>query len=217
MPPPSCFPAAQSAAGFRILLLYPAAFLFCLERILLMKMIWRNGSLVKEVDDTVAEAKTPSVILINPKYPHNVGGVVRAASCFGMKQVWFTGHRVPMVADGVVQRIPREERMKGYADIDLINYDMPLRILAGTPVAVEVRENSEDLTTFEHPEDAVYVFGPEDGSLERGILNRCHRFVVIPSAHCLNLTSAVSIILYDRTAKQQRATGERVKYVGHRA
>ena len=37
--PPSCFTAAQSAAGFRILLLYPAAFLFCLERILLMSKV----------------------------------------------------------------------------------------------------------------------------------------------------------------------------------
>jgi hypothetical protein len=32
-----------------------------------------------------------------------------------------------------------------------------------TPVAVELRPDAESLVTFEHPEEALYVFGPEDG------------------------------------------------------
>ena len=36
----------------------------------------------------------PAIALINPKYARNVGGAVRAASCFGISQVWFTGDRV---------------------------------------------------------------------------------------------------------------------------
>ena len=40
--------------------------------------------------------ETPAVALIDPKYPHNVGMVVRLASCYGLRQVWFTGDRVSL-------------------------------------------------------------------------------------------------------------------------
>jgi tRNA G18 (ribose-2'-O)-methylase SpoU len=43
---------------------------------------------------------TPAVALINPKFPHNVGASLRAASCFGAHQVWFTGDRVTMGLKG---------------------------------------------------------------------------------------------------------------------
>ena len=69
------------------------------------------------------------------------------------------------------------------------------------PMAVEVRKNSEPLTTFEHPRRPLYVFGPEDGSLPKAPLRHCQRFVIIPSRHCLNLGNAVNVILYDRVYK----------------
>ena len=31
------------------------------------------------------EGQAPAIALINPKFPHNVGATVRAASCFGIK------------------------------------------------------------------------------------------------------------------------------------
>ena len=65
---------------------------------------------------------TPAIALVNPKFPRNVGTVVRAASCFGIKQVWFTGNRVSMTAEKG-KRLPREERMKGYKDVDLRHFD----------------------------------------------------------------------------------------------
>lgn len=43
-----------------------------------------------------ASGITPAVALVNPKFPHNVGAAVRAASCFGVSQVWYTGDRVSM-------------------------------------------------------------------------------------------------------------------------
>ncbi len=70
------------------------------------------------------------------------------------------------------------------------------------PVAVELRKNAEMLPHFVHPEKALYVFGPEDGSIDQVLLRHCHRFVVIPTAHCVNLAAAVYIILYDRMVKR---------------
>ena len=64
----------------------------------------------------------PAVALIDPKYPHNVGMTVRLASCYGLRQVWFTGDRVSLdPARG--ERLPREERMKGYKDVELVHYE----------------------------------------------------------------------------------------------
>ena len=151
----------------------------------------------------MAQGIPPAVVLIDPKYPHNVGMVVRLAACYGLRQVWFTGDRVslePLRGE----RLPREERMKGYRDVQLIHHEHVFdRFPAGTvPVAVEVRANSEPLHSFEHPDNVLYVFGPEDGSIPPALLPRCHRFLVIPTRHCLNLATAVATVLWDRAYKR---------------
>jgi len=145
--------------------------------------------------------KTPAIILTNPKYDHNVGAALRACSCFGLSQLWWTGNRVRL--DGK-KRLPREERMKGYKDVEMIQFDFPFDQFpqGSTPVAIELRDNSELLTDFEHPENPVYVFGPEDGSISSTMMRHCHRFVKIPIRHCANLGAAVYMVLYDRMLKQ---------------
>ena len=96
--------------------------------------------------------------------------------------------------------------MKGYQDVTLIQYDYLFDQFPNcTPVAVEVDPTAEILTQFEHPDDALYVFGPEDGSIPSVIRQHCHRFVTIPTRHCTNLSAAVYITLYDRLAKRQLA------------
>ncbi len=125
-----------------------------------------------------------------------------------MKQVWFSGNRVSLTPDKKY-RLPREERMKGYQDVELKQFDYFFDEFERdvVPVAVEVRRNSEILTDFEHPEKALYVFGPEDGSLGSVHARHCHRFVIIPTKHCTNLAAAVYIVLYDRYLKQLRNGG----------
>lgn len=164
---------------------------------------------------------TPAVVLCNPKYIHNVGGIIRACSCFGIETLLWTGDRCVVDTDRR-QRIPREERMKGYKDVEWQGnvekpFDhllmMPMRKFVpptgapGTvvPIAIELHPTSEPLTYFEHPENAVYVFGPEDGSIPQVMRRFCHRFVNIPAYHCLNLSAAVNVVLADRLMKRQRA------------
>ncbi len=151
------------------------------------------------------------VVLINPHYDFNVGGSLRACAAFDVDILRWTGQRVPTKDEfrNLGRRLPREERMRGYKDhvdfdradqgiITQLKHDHDL-----VPVAVEVRNSSESLITFDHPENAMYVFGPEDGSLTRGVLTVCHRFVHIPTHFCLNLAAAVNVVLYDRRAKAQ--------------
>jgi tRNA(Leu) C34 or U34 (ribose-2'-O)-methylase TrmL len=133
-----------------------------------------------------------------------VAAALRACSSFDMNQLWWSGNRVEFDGGKKGQkRLPREERMKGYGDVELCHGEYFFDAFPAdvTPVAVELKDNAESLRDFEHPEKALYVFGPEDGTLGRTTLHQCHRFVVIPSKHCLNLATAVSVVLYDRSAK----------------
>jgi tRNA(Leu) C34 or U34 (ribose-2'-O)-methylase TrmL len=157
----------------------------------------------------------PAVVLTNPKYKHNVGGVLRACSCFAVPTMIWTGDRVVIDKD-LGERLPREERMKGYRDVTWTRSDRPFVLIeAGVvPVAVEIFESSEPLTYFEHPDRAVYIFGPEDGSINQMWRRHCHRFVHIPAHHCLNLASAVSVVLADRMMKRQLSGAQLVVPIG---
>jgi len=147
--------------------------------------------------------KSPAIVLVNPKFPHNVGATVRSASCWGIEQVWWTGDRIRLDEK---KRLPREERMRGYKDVELIQFNNPFdqfNLDDVVPVAIELQKGAESLPNFEHPKNAVYVFGPEDGSIPATFKKFCHRFVVIPTRHCLNLSVAVSIVLYERQRQLQ--------------
>ena len=101
------------------------------------------------------EGVAPAVALCNPKYPHNVGAALRACSCFRIKQLWFSGNRVSLKAEKGKYRLPREERMKGYNDVELRNFDYFFDQFdrTVTPVAVELRQNAELLPHFIHPQN----------------------------------------------------------------
>jgi tRNA(Leu) C34 or U34 (ribose-2'-O)-methylase TrmL len=158
-----------------------------------------------------------SVLLIDPKYPHNVGSAVRACAVFGAPTLRWTGTRVD---EALEARLPREERLRDYRErVSFLPVgsrwrDRPLDFWKPrgdafnphyvVPVCVEVSDDAESLVHFEHPERAVYVFGPEDGHVPKGVRGACHRFVTIPSDGCLNLAAAVNVVLYDRMAKARQ-------------
>jgi len=154
---------------------------------------------------------TPAVLLEDPKYPHNVGMAFRTCALLGAAQLWYTGTRAEDVWREM-SRLPREERLPRYAArTELIAAEGRWlgQFPAGTvPVAVEVSPTAEDLTWFEHPEQAVYVFGPEDGSLSKGTRSACHRFLILPSDGPLNLAVAVGAVLMDRRVKRIAAGQE---------
>lgn len=159
----------------------------------------------------------PAIALCNPKYARNVSMVIRLASGYGVKQVWYSGDRVDPndpaknLVDPYTEsdrtsrkpRLPREERMRGYKEVELRQYDYFFdHFPNATPVAIELRPGAIQLQDYEHPENPLYVFGPEDGSLDQVIARHCHHFVVIPTHHCLNLATAVSTVLWDRKLKR---------------
>jgi tRNA(Leu) C34 or U34 (ribose-2'-O)-methylase TrmL len=143
----------------------------------------------------------PAIVLDNPKFSRNVSAVVRLASAFGFPQVWFSGNRVMLDLESK-DRLPREERMKGYGSVELINNDYPFDAFKGYPIiGVELTESATPISYLEHEPYSVYVFGPEDGSICKTYRSFCHQIVYIPVKHCLNLATTVSAVMMHRMDK----------------
>ena len=93
--------------------------------------------------------------------------------------------------------------MKGYRDVYWEVNERPFDAFGRQKfVCVEIVPNAQNLVSFEHPANVVYVFGPEDGSVSQVYKRFCSSFIFIPSAHCLNLSAALNVVLYDRRAKR---------------
>jgi tRNA(Leu) C34 or U34 (ribose-2'-O)-methylase TrmL len=133
--------------------------------------------------------------LHNPRDRRNVGAVLRAAYCFEAALVAVSGRRY---------KVQRTDTASTHVHLPLLQID-DLRLAVPydcVPVAVERRADALPLPTYQHPRNAFYVFGPEDGDLGKSVLSWCRDVVYIPTAHSLNLAAAVNIVLYDRTAKR---------------
>jgi len=138
--------------------------------------------------------------LQNPKYPHNVGSVFRAAGCYNADLIVIGGRRLCNY-----QKLSADT-MKAWRHIPTVICEdlfsaMPLGAI---PVCVEILPDAVPLPNFVHPERAFYIFGPEDGSLGSAIHKRCPYKISIPTTHCMNLAATVNVVLYDRMAKDMK-------------
>ena len=134
------------------------------------------------------------------KDPANLSNVKRSISCYGGGAIQVTGKRMGNALSSV-DRLPRPLRDRRYCNVKMdLGIDEFVIPDGFTPIAVEV-SGSQNLAYYTHPKNALYIFGPEDGSLPPQVLAKCHDHIVIPTLHCLNLAVAVSTILYDRMAK----------------
>lgn len=143
--------------------------------------------------------KNPKVTigLINPKSPTNVGSVMRAAGCYGVDEVIYTGERY-------------ERAMQFNTDTKSVSQNIPLSGVESllehipadsTVVCVELAEGAIPLPGYTHAENAFYIFGPEDGTISQQLIDRADDVVYIPTIGCMNLAATVNVLLYDRLAK----------------
>ena len=138
--------------------------------------------------------------LTNPKSPTNVGAVFRAAGCFQANSILYTGDRYDRGAAHCT-------------DTQNLSKSIPLTrvecLVESAPenakiVVIEFAENAISLADFQHPENAFYVFGPEDGSIDQAVVDAADAVVFIPTIGCMNLAATVNVLLYDRMAKQHQ-------------
>lgn len=140
---------------------------------------------------------TVSIGLTNPKSPVNVGLVMRAAGCFQAHSVFYTGKRYDQAAPF-------------NTDTQNAHLSIPLTWVPSLPgdvaddtqiVCIELVEGAIPLPAYQHPKKALYIFGPEDGTLHQKVIDRADSVVFIPTIGSLNLAAAVNVLLYDRLAK----------------
>jgi tRNA(Leu) C34 or U34 (ribose-2'-O)-methylase TrmL len=147
-----------------------------------------------------------AVGLERPKNGHNIGGVLRAAQCYGASSVAVSGERINRKHIKAASNTTQAQRhlpvFRGELR-DLIPY-------AAVPVAVDLVPDATPLHNFQHPQSAFYIFGPEDGTLGKAILDWCPHRVMIPTSFCMNLAATVNVVLYDRLAKQLARQAEQV-------
>ncbi len=138
--------------------------------------------------------------LDNPKNPINIGGVMRACGCYGAALVVLGGPRhtklARLVAD-TQQAWKHIPHIRVNDVFDAIPYD-------AIPVAVDLVADAIPLPQYCHPKRAFYIFGAEDATLGKRILDRCRDKIMVPTHYCMNLAATVNVVLYDRAAKDQR-------------
>lgn len=126
---------------------------------------------------------------------------MRAAGCFQVDAVFYTGERYD-------RAIPFN------TDTQNASLSIPLTWVPSLPgdvddntkiVCVELVEGAIPLPAFQHPEKALYIFGPEDGTIEQTVIDRANSVVFMPTIGSLNLAAAVNVLLYDRLAKMPQS------------
>lgn len=181
-----CFVTTDERVGtWRLALIWPTS--------IAERRKYTNGRI--KMNNPFEERGYSAIGMYNPKDPINYGNTMRAAGCFSVSLVVTEGKRfkqMPQDTQSSWKHIPVVEGML-----------MDCNPYGAVPVAVEIRDDARCLTTFQHPERAYYVFGPEDGSLPNRIVDRCSAIVTIPTVQCLNLNAAICILLYDRLMKQR--------------
>ncbi len=122
--------------------------------------------------------------LENPKFAANVGAVLRAAGCYGAEFVAVRGLRYKRAGTDT-QKAYRHLPLFQVEDLhEIVPFDC-------VPVAVDLLKNARSLPQYQHPERAFYIFGSEDGTLGRSVIDWCRDVIYVPTRFCMNLASLI--------------------------
>ena len=134
--------------------------------------------------------------LFNTKFDQNIGGVLRAAHCYGATMVAVEGGRFKKTNTNTTKAERHLPVLEVNSLLNIIPYGCE-------PIVIELTPRAVSLVNFTHPHAAFYIFGPEDGNVPIQFLK--YRQVKVPTNFCMNLAATVNVVLYDRMSKQIRA------------
>ncbi len=146
--------------------------------------------------------------LTNPKSPSNVGAVMRAAGCYSVEQVLYTGQRYANAVkfNGLKHNTDTKNArdkipLKAIDDFENVKAQLDNLPQATKVICVDLVEGAIPLPHFQHPDQALYIFGPEDGTISQEVIDNADDVVYVPTVGCMNLAASVNVLLYDRLAK----------------
>ncbi len=132
----------------------------------------------------------------------NIGTIWRSAQVLGADFIFIIGKRYSTM---------KTDTLKSWRHIPLFEYDNFEQFYAILPkgakiIGVELHSESKALTSYTHPQQAVYLMGAEDIGLSSKAIEHCDELVQIPGKLSLNVSVAASIVLYDRVLKSNNFT-----------
>jgi tRNA G18 (ribose-2'-O)-methylase SpoU len=137
--------------------------------------------------------------IIGAKKEVNIGGLFRSAHAFGASFIFTIGRRYS---------VQSSDTTNAGKNIPLLNYKSFDDFYEHIPnncrlIGIEQTQTSIILNKdYQHPDRCVYLLGAEDYGLCKKIQDKCFQILEIPGCQsCLNVSSAGSIILYDRILK----------------
>lgn len=138
--------------------------------------------------------------IYHPKKSVNIGTLWRSAFLYDADFIFTIGRRYPRQASDTV---------KAYNHVPLWEFESFNDFIKSMPkasqlICVEISKKSHSLKNFIHPERACYLLGAEDEGIPEEILAG-HATLQIPTAKAqsMNVSTAGTIILYDRFIKKE--------------
>lgn len=137
--------------------------------------------------------------ILNHTKDANIGTLMRSAFIYGASYIFTIGSPYSKSKSDTTKSW-RHIPLFQYADIEDFWNHIPLD---ASVIGIEINaELAVPLTSFQHPQKAIYLLGPEGGSLTEDILMKCNDVIFIPHGkYCLNVSVAGSIVMYDRKVK----------------
>ena len=142
------------------------------------------------------------VAIYDAKHESNVGVLWRSASVFGASFIATLGERR--------YKTMKSDTMKSHRHLPLFHFNNIQDLRTHLPkgcllIGVELTNDSSDLQTFYHPEQALYLLGAEDYGIPFHILQQCDQTIKINTSLniSLNVGAAGSIVCYDRQLKRR--------------
>ncbi len=143
----------------------------------------------------------------HPKTHHNIGTLWRSAYAFGAAFIFTLGPQRYTKQASDTLCVWRHIPLLHFASLEHFQESRPHDCEL---VGVEYLPDASILRKVAHPQRAVYLLGAEDHGLTKQALAICQRLVRIPAAYCLNVATAGSIVMYDRSAKADRSFAKEV-------
>lgn len=139
------------------------------------------------------------IACLNMKTHHNYGTLFRTAQILGADYLCLIGSRFKKQASDTMcswRHIPVFE-FKDFKDFNNHRpYNCPL-------IGVEMVEEATEISQYKHKKTCCYILGAEDHGLTNEAIEHCQEFVKLKGERSMNVSTAGSIVLYDRIVKLQ--------------
>ena len=126
----------------------------------------------------------------------NFGNLIRTAHAFGASFFFTVNAETKVTRFGAdTSRTSKNIPYYPFENVDAMQLPKDCKL-----IGIELTDDAIELPSFRHPPRAAYILGPERASLSPEVTALCDFVIKIPTGFCINVATAVAIVMYDRIA-----------------